>query len=50
MAPLLIPHLETLIHDHRYLPLEMRDAAAQVGVSVLVFNHIPEELGPGVVY
>ncbi|WP_295822138.1 hypothetical protein [uncultured Deinococcus sp.] len=48
----LVPHLEPLIHDRGYLPLEVRvrDAAAQVGVSVLTFNHTPEDLGPGVVY
>lgn len=48
----LVHHLEPLIHDRGYLPLEVRvrDAAAQVGVSVLTFNHTPEDLGPGVVY
>ncbi|GGM59867.1 hypothetical protein GCM10008956_39470 [Deinococcus arenae] len=48
----LVPHLEPLIHDRGYLPLEVqvRDAAAQVSVEVLAFEHTPEDHGPGVVY
>ncbi|GGB68633.1 hypothetical protein [Deinococcus soli (ex Cha et al. 2016)] len=48
----LVPHLEPLIHDCGYLPLEVRvrDAAAQAGVSVSVFAHTLEDHGPGVVY
>jgi len=48
----LVAHLEPLIHDCGYLPLEVRvrDAAAQAGVSVSVFAHTPEDHGPGVVY
>ncbi|GGS10223.1 hypothetical protein [Deinococcus sedimenti] len=48
----LIPHLELVIHDRGYLPLEVRvwDAAEQTGVSVLAFDHTPEEHEPGVVF
>ncbi len=48
----LVAHLEPLILDRGYLPLEVRvfDAAAAVGVSVLAFDHTPEDHGPGVAY
>lgn len=48
----LIPHLESVIHDRGYLPLEVRvrEAAEQVGVVVLAFDHAPEDHGPDVVY
>ena len=48
----LIPHLEAVIHDRGYLPLEVRvrDAAEQVGVQVLTFEHTPEDHGESVVY